>query len=93
VIPRPLAWGIITVLTGLEALNVVAAVFRPGYVSDPLVHFAFTTIVGFMLGMKEGNGAVARAMTAFRNITNPPADPPASPTPSPTTDNPPEPGP
>lgn len=90
-IPRPLAWGIISVLTGLEALNVVAAVFRPGYVSDPLVHFAFTTIVGFMLGMKEGNGVIGRAMTVFRNISNPPADPP--PTPPSTTDTPPEPGP
>lgn len=90
-IPRPLAWGIISVLTGLEALNVVAAVFRPGYVSDPLVHFAFTTIVGFMLGMKEGNGVIGRALTAFRNISNPPADPP--PTPPSTTDTPPEPGP
>jgi len=92
VIPKPLAWGIIVVLTALEALNVVAAVFRDGYVSDPLVHFAFTTIVGFMLGMKEGNGIVARAMTAFRNIAVPPPAPPAAP-PAPPHDNPPEPGP
>jgi hypothetical protein len=91
VIPRPLAWGIISVLTGLEALNVVAAVFRPGYVSDPLVHFAFTTIVGFMLGMKEGNGVIGRALTVFRNWRRERADPP--PTPPSTTDTPPEPGP
>ena len=90
-IPRPLAWGIIVVLTGLEALNVIAAVFVHGYVSDPLVHFAFTTVVGFMLGMREGNGAIARAMTAFRTLANPPVSPPAPSTPPP--DNPPEPGP
>jgi len=91
VIPRPLAWAIIVVLTGLEALNVIAAVFVHGYVSDPLVHFAFTTVVGFMLGMKEGNGAIARAMTAFRNISTPPPAPPQPPA-SPS-DNSPEPGP
>lgn len=90
-IPRPLAWAIIVVLTGLEALNVIAAVFVHGYVSDPLVHFAFTTVVGFMLGMKEGNGAIARAMTAFRNISTPPPAPPQPPA-SPS-DNSPEPGP
>jgi hypothetical protein len=43
------------------------------------------------LGMKEGNGAIGRALTVFRNISNPPADPP--PTPPSTTDTPPEPGP
>lgn len=90
-IPRPLAWAIIVVLTGLEALNVIAAVFVHGYTSDPLVHFAFTTVVGFMLGMKEGNGAIARAMTAFRNISTPPPAPPQPPA-SPS-DNSPEPGP
>ena len=90
-IPRPLAWGIIVVLTCLEALNVIAAVFVHGYVSDPLVHFAFTTIVGFMLGMKEGSGAITRALTAFRNISNPPPAPPAPPAQPPN--NPPEPGP
>ncbi len=84
-IPRPLAWGIVVVLTILEALNVCAAIWVDGYQSDALVHFAFTTIVGFMLGMKEGSGAVARALTVFRNISNPPPgsppppEPPASP--------------
>ena len=92
-IPRPLAWGIIVVLTCLEALNVVAAVFVDGYTSDPLVHFAFTTIVGFMLGMKEGGGVITRAMVTFRNITNPPP-PPSAQTPSPAQqpDTTPEPG-
>lgn len=75
-IPRPLAWGIVIVLTALEALNVCAAVWVTGYQSDALVHFAFTTIVGFMLGMREGSGAVARAMSAFRGIANPPPPPP-----------------
>jgi hypothetical protein len=41
--------------------------------------------------MKEGNGAIGRALTVFRNISNPPADPP--PPPPSTTDTPPEPGP
>lgn len=77
-IPKPLAWGIVTVLTALEALNVCAAIWVEGYQSDSLVHFAFTTIVGFMLGMKEGNGVLARAMTAVRGLTtNPPPGPPA----------------
>jgi hypothetical protein len=79
VIPRPLAWGIVVVLTVLEALNVVAAIWVDGYQSDALVHFAFTTIVGFMLGMREGSGAVARALAAVRNITNPPPGPPPPP--------------
>jgi hypothetical protein len=79
VIPKPLAWGIVIVLTALEALNVVAAIFVKGYQSDALVHFAFTSIVGFMLGMKEGGGVVSRALTAVRNITNPPPAPPADP--------------
>lgn len=74
-IPRPLAWGIAGVLTILEALNVVAAIWVPGYHSDALVHFSFTTVVGFMLGMKEGNTAIARALTVVRNIANPPASP------------------
>ena len=87
-IPRPLAWGIVVVLTILEALNVCAAIWVDGYQSDALVHFAFTTIVGFMLGMKEGSGAVARALTAFRNITTPP---PGNPPPSPPGDAPPGP--
>lgn len=79
-IPRPLAWGIVVVLTILEALNVCAAIWVDGYQSDALVHFAFTTIVGFMLGMREGSGAVARAITAFRAISTPP---PGAPPPSP----------
>jgi hypothetical protein len=79
VIPKPLAWGIVIVLTALEALNVVAAIFVKGYQSDALVHFAFTSIVGFMMGMKEGGGVVSRALTAVRNITNPPPVPPADP--------------
>jgi hypothetical protein len=77
VIPRPLAWGIVVVLTTLEALNVCAAIWVPGYQSDALVHFAFTTIVGFMLGMKEGTSAVGRALSVIRNIGSPPpAQPP-----------------
>lgn len=81
-IPRPLAWGIVIVLTALEALNVCAAIWVHGYQSDSLVHFAFTTIVGFMLGMREGSGAVARAMSAFRGLTNPPPGPPPGPPPT-----------
>ena len=81
-IPRPLAWGIVVVLTLLEALNVCAAIWVDGYQSDALVHFAFTTIVGFMLGMREGSGVVARALTAVRNIaTPPPGSPPQPPAP------------
>lgn len=83
-IPKPLAWGIVVVLTGLEALNVIAAVFVDGYVSDGLVHAAFTTIVGFMLGMKEGGNVVSRTITAVRNITNPPPASPAQPEAPPT---------
>jgi hypothetical protein len=80
VIPKPLAWGIASVLTLLEALNVVAAIWVDGYESDWLVHFTFTSVVGFMLGMREGSTAVARAMTAFRNVsTPPPAIPPNEP--------------
>lgn len=79
-IPRPLAWGIVVVLTILEALNVCAAIWVDGYQSDALVHFSFTTVVGFMLGMREGSGVVARAITAFRNIaTTPPGAPPSPP--------------
>ena len=78
-IPRPLAWGIAIVLTLLEALNVVAAIFVDGYESDWLVHFTFTSVVGFMLGMREGSTAVARAMTAFRNISTPPPSAPPQP--------------
>jgi hypothetical protein len=87
-IPRPLAWGIAGVMTVLEALNVVAAIWVDGYQSDALVHFAFTTIVGFMLGMREG-GAVARTLTAFRTITNPPPGPPEPPPPQPGPQEPP----
>lgn len=78
-IPRPLAWGIALVLTGLEALNVVAAVFVDGYQSDALVHATFATIVGFMLGIKEGSNVVSRTLTAFRNISSPPPVPPGTP--------------
>lgn len=77
-IPKPLAWGIIVVLTGLEVLNVVAAVFRTGYVSDPWVHFVFSSIVSAMLAMKEGNGTVSRILAAFRGPL-----PPTSPSPAP----------
>jgi hypothetical protein len=79
VIPRPLAWGIALVLTGLEALNVIAAVFVDGYVSDGLVHATFATIVGFMLGIREGSNVVSRTLTAFRNISSPPPVPPGTP--------------
>lgn len=83
-IPKPLAWGIAAVLTGLEALNVIAAVFVDGYVSDALVHATFATIVGFMLGIREGSNVVSRTLTAFRNITNQPPAPPVSPAAPPT---------
>jgi hypothetical protein len=79
VIPKPLAWGIAVVLTALEFMNVAAAIWVDGYESDWLVHFTFTTVVGFMLGMREGSGAIFRAMTAFRNISNPPPAPPDTP--------------
>jgi hypothetical protein len=79
VIPKPLAWGIVVVLTGLEALNVIAAVFVDGYVSDALVHATFATIVGFMLGIREGSNVVSRTLTAFRNISSPPPVPPGTP--------------
>lgn len=79
-IPKPLVWGIVVVLTGLEVLNVVAAVFRAGYVSDPWVHFVFSSIVSALLAMKEGNGAVSRILTALRPPTTPtPPAPPTSP--------------
>lgn len=84
-IPKPLAWGIIVVLTGLETLNVVAAVFRNGYVSDPWVHFVFSSIVSAMLAMKEGSGVVPRIITALRGPMPPvPPAPPADPTTSPS---------
>lgn len=79
-IPRPLAWAIASVLTILEALNVIAAIWVDGYQSDALVHFSFATIVGFMLGMKEGSGVIARALTIVRTISTPP--PGGSPPPS-----------
>jgi hypothetical protein len=82
VIPRPLAWGITLILTGLEALNVVAAVFVTGYQADAIFHAVFGTIVGFMLGMKEGNGVVARAVSAVRGIGSPPPPPPPAEPPS-----------
>jgi hypothetical protein len=82
-IPKPLAWGITLILTGLEVLNVVAAVFVEGYQAETIFHAVFGTIVGFMLGMKEGNGVVARAVTAVRGIGSasppPPPQPPADP--------------
>lgn len=81
IIPRPLAWAIASILTVLEVLNVCAAIWVDGYQSDALVHFAFATIVGFMLGMKEGGGAVARTLTAFRNISSPPPGAPPPPPP------------
>jgi hypothetical protein len=84
-IPKPLAWGIVVVLTALEALNVCAAIWVDGYQSDSLVHFAFTTIVGFMLGMREGSGVVSKAMAAVRGMatpTPPGAAPPDPPPPS-----------
>jgi hypothetical protein len=83
-IPKPLAWGIVVVLTVLEALNVCAAIWVDGYQSDALVHFSFTTVVGFMLGMREGSGVVAKAMAAVRGMANPPpgAAPPDPPPPS-----------
>lgn len=89
-IPKPLAWGIVVVLTALEALNVCAAIWVDGYQSDSLVHFAFTTIVGFMLGMREGSGVVAKAMAAVRGMANPPPgtappDPPPPPQAQPPT--------
>jgi len=80
VIPKPLAWGIVVILTGLEALNVVAAVFRDGYVSDPWVHFVFSSVVSAMLAMKEGNRTVPRIISALRGPTPPtPTTPPDDP--------------
>jgi hypothetical protein len=76
-LPKPLVWGIVIVLTALEALNVIAAIWVKGYQSDALVHFAFTSVVGFMLGMKEGNNAIARALSAFRGTAPPPGTPPS----------------
>jgi hypothetical protein len=81
VIPKPLAWGITLILTGLEVLNVVAAVFVEGYQADTIFHAVFGTIVGFMLGMKEGNGVVARAISAVRGTGTTPPPPPPEPEP------------
>jgi hypothetical protein len=53
------------------------------------VHATFATIVGFMLGIKEGNNVVSRTLTAFRNITNPPPAPPAQQAAPPTPPQPP----
>lgn len=76
-IPKPLAWGLAAVLTGLEILNMTAAVFVDGYAVDTLFHAVYGALMGFMLGAREGSTAVARAISAVRGIGGPP--PPAPP--------------
>jgi hypothetical protein len=88
-IPKPLVWGIVIVLTLLEALNVCAAIWVKGYQSDALVHFSFTSVVGFMLGMKEGNHVIARALSALRGQPAPPPGTPPSPSGTPGSTEPP----
>jgi hypothetical protein len=80
-IPKPLAWGIAIVLTGLEILNMVAAVFVDGYPVDTLFHAVYGALIGVILGAREGSTAVARAISAFRGgpHTPPPPDPTAPP--------------
>jgi hypothetical protein len=78
-IPRPLAWGLTAILTGLEILNMVAAVFVDGYQVDTLFHAVYGALVGFMLGAREGSTAVARAISAFRGAPPTPPTPPEPP--------------
>jgi ABC-type dipeptide/oligopeptide/nickel transport system permease subunit len=63
----------------LILLHVGAIWILTGYVSDALVHATFATIVGFMLGIREGSNVVSRTLTAFRNISSPPPVPPGTP--------------
>jgi hypothetical protein len=82
VIPKPLVWGLVGVLTALEILNMVAAVFVDGYQVDTLFHATYGTLVGIMLGAREGSTAVARAISAIRGTGGPPPPPPPPETPA-----------
>jgi hypothetical protein len=56
-IPRPLAYGIMGLVTLVWAVNFAAQFFVEGYSSDPLVHGVFMTIVGGAMALaKKGPG-------------------------------------
>lgn len=77
-IPRPLALGIVTVVTVVWAVTITAPLWRPGAPEpNPAINFVFMVVVGGALGLtRGGNGTISRVLGALRP---PPADPPAPP--------------
>lgn len=67
-LPKPLAYAIMGLVTLVWAVNFAAQFFVEGYTSDPLIHGIFMGIVG---------GAIALS----RKAGNSPGEGPAPPTP------------
>jgi hypothetical protein len=56
-LPKPLAYTVMGLVTLVWAVNFAAQFFVEGYASDPLIHGIFMTIVGgaMALSRKSGN--------------------------------------
>lgn len=52
-IPKPLANGIIVVITILMAVNFLAVFFVEGYEADPIIYGIFMAIVGGAFGLRR----------------------------------------
>ncbi len=76
-IPRPLAYVILSVVTFVWAITITAPLWRPEYAPHPAIHAVFTVIVGGSMSLTRGaSGTVSRILGAMRTPTDPPAPPP-----------------
>lgn len=76
-IPKPLSYAIVTVVTLVWVGNFAASVFLPDYRSDPMLNFIFSVIVGSALALRQdGTGnLMLRMITAWRGMPQLPAEP------------------
>lgn len=56
-LPRPLTYAILLIITAVWATNFAAALLLPGYQSDVYIHVIFMGTVGVILGVGARNGS------------------------------------
>lgn len=61
-LPKPLTYGILVLITTVWAVNFAATLLVPGYESDAYIHVIFMGTVGLLLGLgqRPGNGDTPR---------------------------------
>lgn len=65
-LPKPLAWTIIGVVTAVWSASQIAAILMTGYTTDPMLHTIFMAVVGGAFALKgrgngNGSGSTGRA--------------------------------